>query len=412
MFAQVRFGFGLGSESVLNPTPATLGKREGVYCRTVCGICGRKPEDGFSEGKEARFKEGVESGRETPEASEAAVLHEEALEAERVWGYDVGWKLCCELQKPRALQVSPVPSSPPPLSVAATQTDTVAITPVVVAAAATAVLVPEHSSMPTRLDWAEDAATLPIRPVHSAAPPLPLRDFSALLMGSLQPFASLQRRRQRSLRPATSLLQKHLPQGHSIRRPQQKSGIHHAATRRHTPPSYSHPPPSLPFPAPTSFPPSDRPAAQFPLDWDQDPHLHDLGQVLAALGWVVPLVIIKLLACIADPPSYIGVAHPSSLCLCFVQTSSSKIDIAWISIYPAEKKSCERIVRVHVHTLDATMSQSQSASACRVHSTLPKVVLDALADPNTQDRRGSRAPIDGVPSTVDELSILPDAMGF
>ncbi|KAJ6620603.1 hypothetical protein B0H10DRAFT_1945908 [Mycena sp. CBHHK59/15] len=134
----------------------------------------RAREDGFSEGKEARFKEGVESGRETPEASEAAVLHEKALEAERA---------------------SPVPSSPPPLSVAATQTDTAAITPVVVAAT---VLVPEHSSMPTCLDWAEDAATLQICPAHSAAPPLPLRNFSALLMGSPQPFASLQRRHRRS----------------------------------------------------------------------------------------------------------------------------------------------------------------------------------------------------------------------
>jgi hypothetical protein len=25
---------------------------------------------------------------------------------------------------------------------------------------------------------------------------------------------------------------------------------------------------------------------QFPLDWDQDPRLRDLGQALAALGWV------------------------------------------------------------------------------------------------------------------------------
>ncbi|KAJ6603667.1 hypothetical protein B0H10DRAFT_1957813 [Mycena sp. CBHHK59/15] len=174
----------------------------------------RAREDGFSEGKEARFKEGVELGRETPEASEAAMLHEKALEAERVWGYDVGWKLCCELQKPHALQVSPVPSSPPPLSVAATQTDTVAITPIVVAAAAAAALVPEHSSMRTHLDWAKDAATLPICSVHSAAPPLHLRDFSALLTGSPQPFASLQRRRRRSPRPATSSLQKHSPQGH------------------------------------------------------------------------------------------------------------------------------------------------------------------------------------------------------
>ncbi|KAJ6565717.1 hypothetical protein B0H10DRAFT_2358717 [Mycena sp. CBHHK59/15] len=245
----------------------------------------RAREDGFSEGKEARFKEGVESGRETLEASEAAVLHEKALEAERVWGYDVGWKLCCELQKPHASQASPVPSSPPPLSVAATQKDTVAITPVVVAAAAAVVLVPEHSSTPAHLDWAEDAATLPILPAHSAAPPLPLRDFSALLTGSPQPFASLQRRRRRSPRPATSAsLQNHSTQKQSIRRPQKKLTIRSAPRR--TPPSYPHLPPSIAFRTPTSFPPSDKPVPQFPLDWDRDPRLRDLSQALTALGWI------------------------------------------------------------------------------------------------------------------------------
>ncbi|KAJ6512491.1 hypothetical protein C8R45DRAFT_784568, partial [Mycena sanguinolenta] len=164
---------------------------------------------------------------------------------------------------------------PPPrsLSAAATQTDTVDITPV----SRTLLLTPT----PAPLDWAEDAAILPIFPTHSA-PPLPmLRDFSALCTGSSKPFASLQRRHRRSPRPLTSSTN-HL---HSIRRPPQKYGGHYTATRR-APQSYLRPPPSIHFPAPTTFPLSDRPAAQFPLDWDQDPRLRDLGQALAALGWV------------------------------------------------------------------------------------------------------------------------------
>ncbi|KAJ6583103.1 hypothetical protein DFH09DRAFT_1437925 [Mycena vulgaris] len=247
----------------------------------------RAREEAFSEGKEAGFKEGVESGRETPEASEAAVLREKALEAERVWGYDVGWKLCSEQLQLCALQASlaPPPHSPRSLSVTATQTDTIAITPVVDAAAAAAALVPAHSSTPEPLDWAEDAACLPTLPLQAESPPSTPRDFSALITGSPQPFGSLQRRRRRSPRPPTSSsLQNHSPQKHSICRPQKKSTIH-AAPRRKTP-SYYHLPTSIAFRAPTAFPPTDKPASQFPLDWDQDPRLRDLSQALTALGWI------------------------------------------------------------------------------------------------------------------------------
>ncbi|KAJ7692840.1 hypothetical protein B0H17DRAFT_1132819 [Mycena rosella] len=195
------------------------------------------------------------------------------LEEERVWGFDVGWKLCSEQQQLRASQASLIPPShllPCSLSVAAIQTDDVSVTPVIPAAAAsTPAPAAAPAPMPGPLDWAEDAATMPIFPLHSAPPPSTPRDFSALGISSLQPFASLQRRRRRSPRPPNS-----------IRRPQQKSGVHYSTTRR-TPLLYSRSPPSIPFPAPTSFPP-----AKFPLDWDQDPRLRDLGQALTALGWV------------------------------------------------------------------------------------------------------------------------------
>ncbi|KAJ7667088.1 hypothetical protein B0H17DRAFT_1142971 [Mycena rosella] len=125
-------------------------------------------EEGFNEGKEAGFK-GVESGRGMTEASEAAVLHEGALEAERVWGYDVGWKFCCKLQKSRTLQASPIPPFPCSLSIAATQTDNIAVTSVVPAAVPAPA--PAPAPVPAPLDWAENAATLPIFPSCFAALP-------------------------------------------------------------------------------------------------------------------------------------------------------------------------------------------------------------------------------------------------
>jgi len=230
---------------------------------------------------ETALRIGLKHGQEEAKAicrkedhvARAAVAKE--MEQERVWGYDVGWKLCYEDLKARAQKASTIPLfTPPPrsLSVATTQTDAVAVTPVVAAVAAA----------PAPLDWAEDAETLPTSPMPPPSQPvpssLPPRDFSALSTGLPQPFASLQHRHRRSSRPTPSALHKHSPQCRAIRRPQQKSGFHYAATRQ-TPPLYSHLHPTPPSP-------SDTPVAQFPLNWDQDPGLRDLGQALAALGWV------------------------------------------------------------------------------------------------------------------------------
>ncbi|KAJ7148972.1 hypothetical protein C8R43DRAFT_1128736 [Mycena crocata] len=202
-----------------------------------------------------------------------AVNIENELEQERVWGFDVGWKLCNELQQSRASQASLDPSPlllPHPVATAAIQA---VVTPSVAAVSA-----------PISLDWAEDAANLPIHLPHSATPPPAARDFSALITGSPKPFASLQRRRRRAPRPVNAPLQ-NPPLRHSIHPPQKKSGIHRSVTRR-TPPSHSHLPPFIPSPASTSFLPPDGPAAPFPLDWDQDPRLRDLARALTALGWV------------------------------------------------------------------------------------------------------------------------------
>ncbi|KAJ7840283.1 hypothetical protein B0H14DRAFT_3458194 [Mycena olivaceomarginata] len=115
----------------------------------------RVREEGFCEGKIAGFTEGVESehSKMVFESTEAAALHEKALEAERVWGYDVGWKLCSELQG-GIQEVGTAPSATPPhsLCVAATQTNPVTVPP---------------------LDWAEDAGVLPIFPPPPSMSPSP-----------------------------------------------------------------------------------------------------------------------------------------------------------------------------------------------------------------------------------------------
>ncbi|KAJ7607093.1 hypothetical protein DFH06DRAFT_1250180 [Mycena polygramma] len=257
----------------------------------------RAREEGFIEGKEAGLKDGMESGRESQEAVEAVVLPASTSEKRTVLSKEDSEliaELCSAVRAAKALEwldggngleeaisklwetaagvgfqcgrskASVILSSPPrrSVAVAATQTDEVAAS---AAAPAPAPAVP-------RLDWAEDAAALPVVPSHSASPPVTPRDFSALCTGSPQPFASLQRRRRR---PPTSTL------NHSAhrRKPQQKN-VFYCSTGRRAPLPYSHRPPSIPFPAPTSLPPSDA------LDWDQDPRLRDLGQALAALGWV------------------------------------------------------------------------------------------------------------------------------
>ncbi|KAJ7508325.1 hypothetical protein B0H11DRAFT_2184823 [Mycena galericulata] len=120
----------------------------------------------------------------------AAVAKE--MEAERVWGYDVGWKLRSEVLQNRTQKASTIPSSTPSrsLAVAATQTEPL--------------VVPN-----TPLDWAEDAEVLPISTLHPPLPPSSPRDFSALSTGTSRPFASLQRRRRRSPRISTSSHQPH-----------------------------------------------------------------------------------------------------------------------------------------------------------------------------------------------------------
>ncbi|KAJ7867673.1 hypothetical protein B0H14DRAFT_3587876 [Mycena olivaceomarginata] len=201
------------------------------------------------------------------ESHEAQSAVEKELEQERVWGYDVGWRLCTELHKASTAASPAPPASPaclaPPrsLSAAAVQTEP----PIVLDA-------PVVPGAP--LDWAEDAAALPIpspSPHTPSMPPSP-RDFSALSTGSAKPFASLQRRRRSSPRAPSSW-------SHSCPIPRQRtqSGVYHHYPQKHT----THFHPSFRFAEPSNYfsPPTQ-------LDWDRDPRLRDLSRALTALGWV------------------------------------------------------------------------------------------------------------------------------
>ncbi|KAJ7670358.1 hypothetical protein B0H17DRAFT_1209354 [Mycena rosella] len=215
---------------------------------------------------EVALRIGVKHGQR--EARQAHTNTTKELEQERVWGFDVGWKLCSEQLQSCAPQASLDRSSSPSLrslSVAATQTDAVAATPVVVA-----------SPAPVHLDWAQDAEALQVSPRKPEFLPFPPRDFSALSTGTPQPFASLQRRRRRPPRVPSSV--EKWSQSHSISTRRKKSSVHHSA------PQHRSRFPSFISPPSTSFT-SGRREVSPPLNWDQDPRLRDLGQALAALGW-------------------------------------------------------------------------------------------------------------------------------
>src|SRR6202522_1205556 len=125
----------------------------------------------------------------------------------------------------------------------------------------------------TRLDWAEDAESLPIGP----PPPLTrqLRDLSALRSSSPAPFSSLRRR----VKPIRSS---------------------HQSRRRDRPFPLEFPNPPLQHPPPIYVPPSRRRSHRWPtlskpiiplqtpahLDWESDPRLSDLSRALKALGWI------------------------------------------------------------------------------------------------------------------------------
>ncbi|KIM35515.1 hypothetical protein M413DRAFT_32457 [Hebeloma cylindrosporum] len=127
------------------------------------------------------------------------------------------------------------------------------------------------SAPPSSINWADDAASLPISP--SCPPP---RDLSVLRSSSPKPFSSLQRRNKWS--------QAHFSEPFCNHKPFRP--IHRQTfSRRHFRPSRF---------SSTSFWPSQYPsrgpqfASTSALNWEDDPRLLELSRALNALGWVRP----------------------------------------------------------------------------------------------------------------------------
>ncbi|KAJ7510307.1 hypothetical protein B0H11DRAFT_2216115 [Mycena galericulata] len=254
---------------------------------------------------EVALRIGVKHGQ--CEARQTHTNTTKELERERVWGFDVGWRLATEKYALKASKISDCTPPLPSTSTAATQTGTPTLP------------YPLHSltipktepllrdpcecldqSKEDDMDvWYEapepepepDPASAPASPSPVSSPPPPSstlspRDFSDLSSGTPRPFASLQRRHRRT--PRT-------PDSHPSRarksRPQTIVLKIYNSTQSPTKytPSYCGgpliPPASRSHPA--ACPPGDKDPPPS-LEWDHDPRLRDLGRALTALGWVRP----------------------------------------------------------------------------------------------------------------------------
>lgn len=126
-------------------------------------------------------------------------------------------------------------------------------------------LLPLSPCAPSRLNWAEDAESLPIRSGGT------VRDLSCLSTGCKRPFDSIRRqaRRRQTWNPLPTAFVR-------CGRPVWTTGP--IVTHRHPFGLGSGKPiVSIPSPVPQESPPK--------LDWDSDPRLVDLSRVLRALGW-------------------------------------------------------------------------------------------------------------------------------
>ncbi|KIM45019.1 hypothetical protein M413DRAFT_24288 [Hebeloma cylindrosporum] len=126
-----------------------------------------------------------------------------------------------------------------------------------------------HLPSPVSLNWADDAASLPI--VRSHPPP---RDLSILRSSSPKPFSSLQRRSKRSQAHFSEPFQNHkpfpIPRQTFFRRRFRPSRF---SSTTFWPSQYLHCTPRF---SPTSA-----------LNWKDDPWLLELSRALNALGWLL-----------------------------------------------------------------------------------------------------------------------------
>ncbi|KAJ7650496.1 hypothetical protein FB45DRAFT_859258 [Roridomyces roridus] len=251
---------------------------------------------------------------------------QQTLEAERVWGFDVGWALGQEVERSRQRsEACLLPSLPSLVSTAsmATQTDplpTPATVPDAPQSLLTFTIVP---SVP--FDWADDTTqddppmspkpkpSCAIAPALSA-PSTFMRDFSDLRTKSSQPFASLHKRRKRSARDPVCR------PSHSRASRAPKTSDDPSASSRCSPPTiilniydsnnkkrhvrYPNPPSSR---TPSHFPSATPPFAKNShLDWGHDPRLRDLSRALTALAWPLPFVVVGACARAEGPVTVAG----------------------------------------------------------------------------------------------------------
>jgi hypothetical protein len=136
---------------------------------------------------------------------------------------------------------------------------------------------PCSTPVPTRLDWAEDSASMPAPP-NMYPPP---RDLSTLRTGRVQPFGTLRRRTRRRRAPAPPFFSQSRKSSYPTLPPFRQ--YQPFITRCH-PSGIGPGKPIITIPIGTT----SAPAPALKLDWDQDPRLVDLSRALRALGWTPP----------------------------------------------------------------------------------------------------------------------------
>ncbi|KAJ7889366.1 hypothetical protein B0H14DRAFT_3429676 [Mycena olivaceomarginata] len=220
----------------------------------------------------------------------AEARREEELEQERVWGFDVGWRLATEectlkASKPHV----PTPSLPSLCSVSSVATQTIPL-PLLKRTRPASPIHPvsEDDEDDTDADvWDEAPEPAPDKN-HSPPAPSPstfARDFSDLRTGSSRPFASFAAAAQARTSPSLLSLAFDAYLSHS-------SDNYLDSTPKITRTRYPKPPFST---SSSSYTPAPTRAGNPSLDWGHDPRLRDLSRALTALGWVRPGVTVGLL---------------------------------------------------------------------------------------------------------------------
>ncbi|KAJ7796776.1 hypothetical protein B0H14DRAFT_3549738 [Mycena olivaceomarginata] len=123
-------------------------------------VAARAKEEGFEEGKMAGIRDALEKWKGV--TATHAERREKDLEEERMWGFNVGWRLCEEENKVRsAVSVE----TAVPANIVLDLKDTL---PTTTCSVETQTDAPVVAAPP--LDWAEDAGDLPV-PMFPKSPP-------------------------------------------------------------------------------------------------------------------------------------------------------------------------------------------------------------------------------------------------